>query len=232
MLSLYDGEVLFADFLVGQLLAQLERSSRAQRHARGVHGGPRRRPGRSPPLFRARLLDLRLGAAHSVSVEASRRPRRGHEPRPDRRERRFPAHAARSRGRAFASRRRGPLARPGGSRQEAPDPDGVALAELFGREQGGEILSLRNDRYRYVYNANGVKPQCSPKDGPYAFGVEQLFDLAADPGETRDRAGELPLVAAELRRTLLERYGPRGPSRPRCARPTRKRSSACARSAT
>ena len=88
------------------------------------------------------------------------------------------------------------------------------MAELYGREQGGEILSLRTDRYRYVYNANGVAPQCSPNGGRYPIGVEQLFDLAADPGETRDRAGELPAVAADLRRELLGRYGSRGPSPP------------------
>ncbi len=212
LLSLYDGEVLFADFLVGQLLGQLQRSGRA---------------GDTLVVFTADhgedLGDHQHYFEHDCSIFDSAL----HIPLllrlPDGR------GAGESRARIVENVDLLPTllgllgvpAPPGVEgrslapwlAQDAGD-EGFAIAEIAGREQGGEILSLRNDQYRYVYNPNGVAPQCSPKGGPYAFGVEQLFDLEADPRETRDRRAELPLVAEQLRRELLDRYAPRGPGNP------------------
>jgi len=212
-IALYDGEVLFSDFLVGQLLEQLKRSGLARETIvvfTADHGED--------------LADHHEYWEHDCSIYDSTLQ--------------IPLLLRLPDGRgAGTSRERivenvdllptlldlvgvsSPVGVEGRSlvpwlAQDEPDPDGAAVAELYGWEQGGEILSLRTDRYRYVYNANGVVPQCSPSGSRYPIGVEQLFDLAADPGETHDRAAELPAVAADLRRELLERYGPRGPSRP------------------
>ena len=211
--SLYDGEVLFADYLVGELLGQLKRSGLARdtivvftadhgedlgehnhywEHDCSIYDSALHIPlllrlpdGRSAGTSRARIVENVDLLPTLLDLVGVASPT-GVE------------------GRSLVPW----LA------QDEPGADGVAVAEVYGREQGGEILSLRTDRYRYVYNANGVAPQCSPNGSRYPIGVEQLFDLAADPGETRDRAGELPAVAADLRRTLLERYGARGPSPP------------------
>ncbi len=211
VLSLYDGEVLFSDFLVGQLLEQLKRSGLASdtlvvftadhgedladhhgywEHDCSIYDSTLRIPlllrlpdGRSAGASRTRVVE-NIDLLPTLLDLVAVAPPAGLE------------------GRSLV---------PWLAREE---PGGTALAEVYGREQGGEILSLRTDQYRFVYNPNGVTPQCSPNGSRYPIASEQLFDLAADPGETRDLAAELPEVAAELRRELLERYGPRGPSKP------------------
>jgi arylsulfatase A len=44
-------------------------------------------------------------------------------------------------------------------------------------------------------------------------GIGQLYDLDADPGETRDLAAENPTVVADLK-ALLDKYKNQGFSRP------------------
>ena len=211
-IALYDGEVLFADFLVGQLLAQLERSPHARdtvivftadhgedlgehhaywEHDCSIYDSSLRIPlllrlpdGRGAGETRARIVE-------NVDLLPTLLGLLG-----------VPVPAG-VEGRSLV---------PWLAKDESGD--GFAIAEIAGREQGGEILSLRNDRYRYVYNPNAVAPQCSPKDGPYAIGAEQLFDLSADPGETQDLEAELPQITEQLRRELLDRYAPRGPGKP------------------
>ena len=233
LLSLYDGEVLFADFLAGQLLAQLERSGLAddtlvvftadhgedlgERHHYWEHDCSIYDSSLHIPL----LLRLPDGRGAGVSREAIVE---NVDLLPTLLELVGVATPSGVEGRSLV-----PVL---GREPQAAAADGVALAEVFGREQGGEILSLRNERYRYVYNPNAVRPQCSPKNGPYTIPLEQLFDLATDPGETRDVAAEHPDVTAALRQELLERYGPRGPDRPPLKATDKETLDRCVRSGT
>jgi arylsulfatase A-like enzyme len=212
-LALYDGEVLFSDFLVASLLAQLRTAGldpatvvlftadhgedlgdhhHYWEHACSIYDSSLRIP------LLLRLPDGRFaGTSRSEIVEIV-------DLLPTLLELVGAAAPAGSEGRSLVPLLAG----------SASGPERPALAELYDFEQGGEILSLRSGRWRYVYNERAVVPVCQPDGSRYPIPVEQLFDLAADPGETRDRSAELPAVAAELRRELLDRYGPRGPSPP------------------
>jgi arylsulfatase A-like enzyme len=208
---LYDGEVLFADFL-GQLLAQLERSGRANDTLvvfTADHGED--------------LGEHNHYWEHDCSIYDSSL----HIPLllrlPDRR------GAGTSRERVVENVDLLPtlldlvgVASPPGVEgrslvpwlaKDAPNAEGVALAEIFGREQGGEILAAQRTLPLRLQRECSP-PQCSPNGSRYPIPLEQLFDLVAEPGETRDLAAELRELAAELRRELLARYAPRGPERP------------------
>ena len=95
--------------------------------------------------------------------------------------------------------------------------DGVDLTQLFeGRAgarprrsllyyYGGDLNAVRRDRWKLVFPHEyrsylGLEPGRDGFPGPYGSGTcgLELYDLAADVGETRDVAGEHPEVVREL----------------------------------
>lgn len=85
---------------------------------------------------------------------------------------------------------------------------------------GAKTLSIRRGDWKYLdhrgsggnrYDSNGLKPFALPEAAPEAPG--QLYDLANDPGETRNLYSSEPEVVNELR-ALLERSRGSGRSRP------------------
>lgn len=91
------------------------------------------------------------------------------------------------------------------------------LTQAFG---GDRTLSIRRGDWKYLdhpgsggnrYDRGGLKPFALPETAPGASG--QLYDLAADPGETRNLDPAEPEVVNELR-ALLEQSRASGRSRP------------------
>ncbi len=71
-------------------------------------------------------------------------------------------------------------------------------------ELGPGIVSLRSDRWHYIYNPKGYSsPATIDGDrgdrGLFQIETEELYDVARDPRETRNLAADRPEVAAELR---------------------------------
>jgi arylsulfatase A-like enzyme len=82
-------------------------------------------------------------------------------------------------------------------------------------------LSIRRGRWKYLdhkgsggnnYKSEALKPFALPDTEPDAPG--QLYDLEADPGETKNVYFEHPEIVAELKRQL-DAYVKQGYSRPR-----------------
>lgn len=73
-----------------------------------------------------------------------------------------------------------------------------ALSEFY-RPGLDPILSLRTDRWRYVYNPGGTTPLCLPVGEFYAVAGEELYDHGDDPLERVNVAAQHPEVAARLR---------------------------------
>ena len=78
---------------------------------------------------------------------------------------------------------------------------GKPLHEALVFQAGNGDLALRQGRWKFI---------AARQDG----GSGQLYDLDADPGETRNLAAENPPIAAALS-ALLDRYRRQGFSRPR-----------------
>ena len=73
------------------------------------------------------------------------------------------------------------------------DPQRALLAEYHVEKVRAPCFMVRRGSYKYVY-VHGHD--------------EQLFDLAADPGEWNDLAAERSEVTAELRALILARFDP------------------------
>lgn len=87
------------------------------------------------------------------------------------------------------------------------------LQQAFG---GARTLSIRRGNWKYLdhagsggnrYDSPGLKPFAIPETAPDAPG--QLYDLAADPGETTNLYFQHPGIVKELK-TLLERHTNQG----------------------
>lgn len=63
------------------------------------------------------------------------------------------------------------------------------------------IFTARSDRWRLVWNPDRLEPTDRPK-GSYPIPEIALYDLSADPAETRDVAQDHPDVVLELQRSI------------------------------
>ena len=68
------------------------------------------------------------------------------------------------------------------------------------------ILSIRTDRYRYIYNPNNHHPKVLSRfpDWGYFVAEEELYDIQKDPGESDNIVLREPEVANELKNRLFE----------------------------
>jgi arylsulfatase A-like enzyme len=71
------------------------------------------------------------------------------------------------------------------------------------RRKPQRIYSVRSETHKYIYNPAGLAPTnypygLRPGAGGFPYGEAELYDLRADPGETRNLADELPREAAGM----------------------------------
>jgi arylsulfatase A-like enzyme len=76
----------------------------------------------------------------------------------------------------------------------------------FYRPGSAPILSLRTDRWRYVYNPGDTTPECMPRGRFFTVAGEELYDQSHDPLDRHDVLGEYPDVAAALREQAARLY--------------------------
>jgi arylsulfatase len=76
----------------------------------------------------------------------------------------------------------------------------------FYRPGMAPVLSLRSDRWRYVYNPGDTTPECMPRGRYFQVGTEELYDQQRDPLDQHDVLAQHPDVAAELRDRATRAY--------------------------
>jgi hypothetical protein len=79
----------------------------------------------------------------------------------------------------------------------------VAYAEL-----GPEIFALQTPRWKYIHNPKQYRSPGAKKKGSgyypfFRIEIDELYDLAADPGEQSNVATQHPSVVEALRERLL-----------------------------
>ena len=85
---------------------------------------------------------------------------------------------------------------------ESPVTDsGVAYSEW-----GNKILTIRTDRYRYVYNPTGFHPHpiAEVPEIAYPIDEEELYDVMADPLESNNRVSEKSQTAQDMLKKLSD----------------------------
>ena len=87
------------------------------------------------------------------------------------------------------------------------EPEGIAAFDHsigeFYRSDTGWIRSIRTDRWRYLYNPEGIVPICRPEGKYFKVAREELYDHTSDPLELNNLVDQFPEVAASLRTKLL-----------------------------
>jgi arylsulfatase len=89
---------------------------------------------------------------------------------------------------------------------EGEDALPVDSPSEFYRPGMAPVLSLRTDRWRYVYNPGDTTPECMPRGRFFEVGTEELYDQERDPLDQRDVLALHPDVAAELRERATRAY--------------------------
>ncbi len=105
---------------------------------------------------------------------------------------------------------------------EAPaEQHGVSLVRLLERPDAGgterpafseyddtAIRTVMSGGWKLIVNPDAVDPVCVPGAPDFPFPIEplELYDLTADPGETRNLAAERPDVVDELRALIAARF--------------------------
>ena len=102
-----------------------------------------------------------------------------------------------------------------------PDQHGVSLAPLlmrpdapgrgrpaFSQYDDTSIRTVLSDNWKLIYNPDNHVPECVPGAPSFSYPIEEveLYDLANDPGETRNMALERPELVRDLRRAIRERF--------------------------
>lgn len=74
--------------------------------------------------------------------------------------------------------------------------------------KGAPILSITDGRWRYIYNPYNVTPRCRcrPEGAEYFISEEELYDMSTDPLEKSDVSAQNRDVTERLRVELLRRY--------------------------
>lgn len=80
------------------------------------------------------------------------------------------------------------------------------IASEFYRPGMAPVLSLRTDRWRYVYNPGDTTPECVPRGGYFRVATEELYDQQVDPLDQRDVIDLHPEVARRLREKAARVY--------------------------
>ena len=80
------------------------------------------------------------------------------------------------------------------------------ISEHYREQQGAELLSIRTQRWRYIYNPANAIPHCTPATNHYRIAEEELYDHENDRLETTNVVQSHRGVADQLKRELLERY--------------------------
>ncbi len=91
--------------------------------------------------------------------------------------------------------------------QRAGPSERVAVSEFYDRKEG-EIVSLRSNDWRFVYNPKAIRPRCEPEGDYYRVAPEALYDLASDPNEARNVLDQHPDIARRMRELAVETYSP------------------------
>jgi arylsulfatase A-like enzyme len=78
----------------------------------------------------------------------------------------------------------------------------------FSEYGAAPVHTVLAEGWKLVDNPAGYDPDCIPKAPPHHFpiGREELYDLARDPGETRNLAATEPTRVAALRQRLHQRF--------------------------
>lgn len=104
---------------------------------------------------------------------------------------------------------------------EPPSFEGESLTPLMSSENAASefsfalseweenISSIRTGEWRYIYNPGNISTLCAPNRTSYPVEFEELYNHATDPNETTNVAEEFPEIAFALRERLLRLYPPR-----------------------
>ena len=85
---------------------------------------------------------------------------------------------------------------------------GGAGKPAFSEWPGEELWTVSYGDWKLIDNRRGFRPECFKDSPPDFFALErtELYDLGADPGETRNLAAEHPDKVAELARLIENRF--------------------------